>query len=552
MSLKPVHGRPGLSDFLGMDLSHQLETLRLLDPASRARYLLAADDIEELMAGLPTQDVFLMFKVLGSEDFPELLDLVTAEQWTGFFDLDCWEWDRFDLGKAREWLYLLLGADIERVAENLLEIDFDLLVLILKKEIDILVGPEDIEDEEERLEAIRSNGGYIISFRDEDGGKLFDSLLKLLFGVAPDFYRYLLNAVRADTESLIEESVYLQRVQRLNDLGFCAPLDARLVYSWLDPEKFRDREHDKLGLGAVELGAAPGFPLLFPPAAGLLSEILSAGISEAQAWELAAVTNKVMLADQVELGDLTQVEAGVHKVNATLNLAIEWLSANDLDVAERLFANCYCEELFRVGYSLTLQLKRRAERLCDALIAPFLSGRQSRFLEVLRGRHPRLLINLIDPNHDGDRDFASLLDLQAAERFMTRLEMQRRLCEDIFGMTLPAPDQLDLSGCQPDDPEELTVAHFFLTALANQLLGRDFTPQPISVEEMIQLHPKVSIKGRLDEKLARETQAWLESLLPGAGWFAEECLDLWREGFCAVPVGQLDARFVSGLIVKKR
>ena len=88
-------------------------------------------------------------------------------------------------------------------------------------------------------------------------------------------------------------------------------------------------------------------------------------------------------------------------------------------------------------------------------------------------------------------------------------------------MTLPAPDQFDLTGCQPGDPGELTLAHFFLTALANQILGRDFTPKAISVAEMVQLHSKVSTGGRLDEELARETLTWLESLLPGvvAGWF---------------------------------
>ncbi|MDT8440724.1 MAG: DUF6178 family protein [Desulfuromonadales bacterium] len=550
MPMNPSLSSPSLPEFARMGLPAQLDVLRLTDFRQRARYLLESSHGAELMARLPVQDAFLMFKVLGAENYPELLELLSAEQWTGFFDLDCWVKDRFDSDKARVWLSYLLETEPEQIVATLLQLDFELLVLLIRKEVTILAGPEQIEDEEELQEAMRSDGGYLLDFRDEDGAKLFGSLFALLFGMTPDFYRYLMSAVHAETESLIEESVYQQRAARMTDWGFCEPFGAGSVYAWLDPHKYLELQHGKQPLGVVEVGAAPGFSLQFRVNGGLLAELLAQGISEEQAWELTALTNKVLLADQIDPGDADRVARSVRQVHATLNLALDWLADNDLNRAEKWLADCYLEDLFRVGFSLTLLLQRRAAKIVDSKIFPYLDPQQRFFLSALRRRPPQLPVSLVEVDQDGTREFASRQELLRAERLLDRLELLEQLFTKTYVFDLPAAADLDLAECQPTAAEELTLAHLFLTALANHVLGREFVPVPIHVADMVALHGMVSIDGRLNEDLARETEAWLENLLPGAGFFAGECLELWREGFCAVPVEQLDARFVSGLIVK--
>jgi hypothetical protein len=116
--------------------------------------------------------------------------------------------------------------------------------------------------------------------------------------------------------------------------------------------------------------------------------------------------------------------------------------------------------------------------------------------------------------------------------------------------TLPAPADLDLTGCQPDQAEDLTLVEFFLTSLANKLLGRDFQPLPIAEEELAGLHGMVSQSGVLNPRLRKETVKWLAALAPGAGDFAAYCLDIWEEEFCSIGFEDIDPRFVGGLIIK--
>jgi hypothetical protein len=39
-------------------------------------------------------------------------------------------------------------------------------------------------------------------------------------------------------------------------------------------------------------------------------------------------------------------------------------------------------------------------------------------------------------------------------------------------------------------------------------------------------------------------------MLSGAGQFADFCLDIWQEEFCALKIEQVDPRYLSGLIMR--
>ena len=93
---------------------------------------------------------------------------------------------------------------------------------------------------------------------DEDGAKLFGALIDILFRHAPGFCRYLLEAVRSEGESLLEESVLQLRAGRLLDQGFPEPDTAPEVYAWLDPETFVAGAERKLPFGGSETGGRAG------------------------------------------------------------------------------------------------------------------------------------------------------------------------------------------------------------------------------------------------------------------------------------------------------
>ena len=94
----------GKENFSQLSLKQQIHVLCGLDAKEKTRLLFNAHNGSELIANLPTQDIYLLALDRGLENLSELLNLATPEQWTGFIDLDCWNGDTFCPDKARLWL----------------------------------------------------------------------------------------------------------------------------------------------------------------------------------------------------------------------------------------------------------------------------------------------------------------------------------------------------------------------------------------------------------------------------------------------------------------
>ncbi len=545
----PPRKLPTPQEFATLSPPTQLDVLRRANSRQKLRLLLEIEDAARLVAQLPPQDLFLLARELGPDQVPELLVVATTEQWTAFFDFACWDSDRFHPRTARPWLAVMLEGEEEWLVKTLLEMDVELLVLILRHEVQVLYGPEDIAAEAERGEVLRRDGGYVIDYRDEDGARLFGPLLDVLLRHDPDYYRYLLEAIRSESDSLLEESVYQQRAGRLLDQGIPDAHAAQTVYAWLDPAGYAIGAQAKIPLVDGHFEGVPGAALQLAGPAGLLAEVLRQELDSDTTWELACLANKVLMADQVDLGDLDAVRGGVARCYDTLNLALEYLAEDDPGVARHCLEVTYVEELFRLGYSLTLRLQWRTQALLASPVGAYLDGPYRQLCDALRQRRPRCPEHLVHPGRAGMRTFAALRELRLAETWLDRLEVQRRLFAERFPFELPARGDWELSGCHPAQGRELTLSAIFLTALANRVLGRPFAPEPFPGGELATLHGMVSRQGRVDPSLREQTCDWLETLEPGGGSFGEECLELWEEGFCRIAVTNLDPRFVDGLII---
>ncbi len=549
MSIKPAVKAITPAEFSRLTPPEQLDVLRGQDARQKTRLLLDAVNGAELMAQLSTQEVYLLVMERGPEFLPELLGMASPEQWTGLIDLDCWQGDRFDAEKARRWLEILLENDDQTIVAILQRINFEQLILICKSEMEIVSGPESIEDDDKRVEAVKRDGGYQINYRSSKSAKLFESLLEHLHASDPQFFLYLLEAIRAETMSLIEESVYQQRAARMLDMGIPDPLTARKVYAWLDPERFRQQAPTKHVPGEFA-GCAPGFLLTLSRPGGLFGKILTEGLEEVMAWELAGLVNKVIMADGVDLANSAAVGQTIDKVNGYLNLALTWLCGDDVAAARERLQTTYWEDLFRVGYSLTLRLQKRARVLAGTTLAAYLDDKARACLKALLETPPRLFEGVMDATRAGTRHFSEPAEIDAVSRWLARIELQRSLFEDGLPFALPEPAGLDLTGCTPESADDLSLVEFFLTALSNKLLGGDLLPLPIAEEDLAALHGMVCQAGGIRPRLREETVKWLESQVPGGGEFAHYCLDIWAEEFCAIALEDLDPRFVGGLIIR--
>jgi hypothetical protein len=538
------------SQYNALAFSERLELVSLASGREKYELLLDAVDAERLMGKLPAQEVYLLLRELGREHAMELLPLLSPDQVTAIFDLDCWRGASFDGALAADWLQLIMSGGDEQILYMAQHLDFQLLVLILKKHVKVVRGPEDYLDDDARQEASQHFGGYELEFGDPEGAKAVSLFLEVLMRWDLEMCMGLLQAIRWEQETLLEEEVLQSRRGRLQDMGFPDPFEAVAVHAWLDPATFVVGEHRRAAGAPLEEGPPPGFVLSVPRPGQLLAEVLAAGLDVDTAWELTFLLNRVMIAERIDVGDATQVREALSEVCHTLELALEHLCGSDVEGARRLFAETYLLSLYQLGFNLTLLLQRRLRKVLRSVIAPYLDPPWRALADALQQRRPRFFAGIERPERGGERPFETLRDLRLAEEWLVQLEAQQRLFTTGLPFALPEPAALDLTGCLPARAVDLTLSDFLLTALGNRLLGRDFAPTPIGQGELPVLHGRVCTAGRLADGLLEETVAWLESLEAGAGAFGAYALRRWEEEFCPVPARELKAEVIGGLLLR--
>ncbi len=527
------------------------ERLALVHSAQgRDKYdlLLDAADGRQLLQLLPPQDLYLLVKELGNEDAAELLAMATADQIAVCIDLDSWKGDQIDGDKSLTWLLSAMGEDEDELLQHACDMDFELLVLILQKSITVVEGPETLfDDDQDRPAGVMP---YELEYSDDERAKPLGILLDCLYRKDEMFFLRLMEALRSELPTVLEEEVYQQRRIRLLEYGFPDPFDALGVYARLDAERFDLAEYARPATLPEPGPVAPGFVLTALSSRYLLSEVLAAGIDSGSVWDLSFLLNRVMIADGIDVGDSDAVQEALEQVCGYLNIALEQLCGSSLEKAREVFEGTYLLGLFRLGHNVTLRLQQEARRLLASAIGPYLDGPYAALVAALHGRKPRYCMAFDGTARAGELPFSTLRQVEATRQRLADVEVQRRLFEERFAFQLSGPQELETDSCAVGEVEQLTLSDFFLTALANRLLGRDFVPAPIPRSELPVLHRLIAENGRVSEALRQETLAWLESLELGSGNFGSFCLTVWDEEFCALDSAALDPRYIGGLLVK--
>jgi hypothetical protein len=537
-----------IREYHALSPAERLEMIRQARGKEKYDLILNAPDAEQLVPALHPQDLYLTVQEVGPEYAVELLMLTTSDQLTTLLDLDCWEGDNLSEKSVLQWLELLLESGEEKVCRSFREMEPELLTMFLKKQMRITRGPESWKDEDAD-NPIRLENLYEIEYRNEDASKIVGALLTILFGQEQSRYLLLMEMVRAELDTSLEEETYQSRGHRLLDLGFTTPQEARAIYAYVDPEQFTPSSGKHFDLEGEGL-QHPGALLSRAQPSDLLAEILAGGLNHELATELCFLANRKMSAERIDVSDPQAVEQSLQHLYRTLNLGLEHLAARDAADAGRIFNDCYLQQLFQLGHSLTEQRKRRAREILQSSPAAFLDGPYRRFVETLNGTPPRLFSGIRLGLGQDEKAFQTRDDLLLADQYLQQIAVQRQLFDGILPFALPTEESCDLSNCQPEELADLTLSDLFLTALANRLLGREFSPRPIPVTELGALHALICADRKLSATLRTETCAALEAMLSGAGQFADFCLDIWQEEFCALKIEQVDPRYLSGLIMR--
>ena len=539
------------------DLERQLKSLRSLGGRRKYHYLIEAENSIELVQSLAPQELFLLIKEVGFLDVSDLIGMATPEQITLCVDMDCWSGDELDDEESLQWLQMLLCQKEEDFLRLIDGLDFELLVVMVKKQLTIISGLESLKDDEDLMATRkRFDQVYDCEYRNGEVEKLMSNFQDVLFRERQELFLRLMEAVRHEFDLGLQEAVFEARGGRLGDLGFVDQFEARSLFNYIDPaiftpEKYRKESFSTFVVDDRNIGlATPDFMLSLAQPQDLLGELLSTGLSQELAYEFSFLLNRALSAEQVDFGDPNDVARVLEDVYHTLNVALGYLAGADLDKAEQFLREVYVHTLYQLGFSLTVELRSRADQIAASSIGPYLDGPDAALINALSQDKPQFFNGLVDVTRADMRSFHTWAEVVQVQKELECIEILPKLFSATGVFSLPTPDQLDLTGCLPEQASEVTLSELFLTALANRLMGRDFYPQPIAVAELLVLHEKVSLTPDGFAALRSQTHDWLESSFSGTGIFANFCLDIWEQEFCSLAREDVTPEYIGGLIIK--
>lgn len=494
--------------------------------------LLSRPDATRLVRSTPIQPLYLFIKSLGLADAHDLIAMCLPEQIQGFLDLDVWDKDQLEPSRLSAWLGHLIELPPSRLVTHLRKLDAELLTTFLAPHITVYdLSEEDAPDEAQGMFYATPDRFFLIDIMpasdgDSDRAVLIHRLLEHIYKGDLDLARAIINAARWDAGAATEENAYQFRSGRMADMGFIDFYEALKLYQEVDPRTPVPKKHSivehkhpsaldpsevrSTGPGGF-LGTSSGLwstlmPELATPSSLLakVSDELPDTEREALLHELLFLANQAMSADRVPLDDLPQTEVTLQRTAGYVLLGLLHrtgsVAGTDAASDEKLRAvetlrSVPLTYLFRLGYSLTLTVRKLAKLLVDSGATTLVPGQSSVSLLTseeaamlsalleLRPLYPRALDDA--KQSPGLRPFSTLRDLSRAASFVEQLAIRLKLFTIGLGLrheTLRAT----LDRTMPD-ASQATWDDVLGTMIANHLLGRPAALVPLSRQDLVPL-----------------------------------------------------------------
>jgi len=564
------------SEFLNLPFKQKLEFLYGLPARQKLDLILAAPEAERLVQSFSPETLFYTLKEIGSADAGDLLSLALPEQVKSLFDLDCWKRDRPDYAKMREWIEALAESGRKRMADSLMELDLELVALLLREYIKVHRLDDPTTAGELPLNRyVQFDEHYLIEFIRYDA--IQQSIAEFLEEAFERDYRYfaaLMEGAFWGAEAELEEEAYQFRRARLADRGFPDYFEAQDVFGYLDPQRFIEIRSSYEKPSREELLSDGELipPEMAPIAQGaensLLNVALTAGFaSEGRRQlrsEMAMVSNQVLVARAIDFGDLEAVREQVEGAHNYMNLGLENLAGGDLRTAIEHLRDTHLKLLLRLGVSLTIDLRTRAENLLRAFGLEPRRGREVPYLDTpyreaitaLLERQPRFFAGLENPGEVASRDFRTMRDLHLSYAMLEQVESMRELMRALL--------QVDIASASfraRVAAYEIRLSQIFLTTFARLALDGRLAPEPIEASRLVAMRAAVMSSNGRPARLGAGFRALVESTLAGrlddsvrsrCDAFINACLNILEEEFAELdPRDGIDPRFIRSVLLAR-
>lgn len=383
-------------------------------PGEKMELIPGDPDEKRLTWAMHPQEVYWLFKEVGVPDALKLLGLANPAQCLFIMDMEIWRGWMFLEDKAVEYLGYILKGSEEHFLELLPHLDFNLLSLLLGREITVAGGIGDLNNDEERLTDWDHSfdDAFLIKFKNPEHSQIIGSFLELICRNDNALYVALMESVSGEIDIESEEECYRMKSGRLAELGFPPYDEALELYSRINPAQFTPSRNKVL----VQTGETNSLPATILTGKTFLERVILLMDSELFRMELNYLINTALVADQAHLDDTEQMKSVVERVYGYLNIALEYLCHGDEAKGAEILAGEHLKNLFQLGFSIVLGLKLRADKLADSSYAT------GKALSGLKNARPRYYRGFDDDVIDGYREFRELQDVENASDFLMELE----------------------------------------------------------------------------------------------------------------------------------
>ena len=487
------------------------QRLMRLSPRQRVDALLDVAEARALVRSLPAEDVYVTIQELGLADATELVQLASPGQFRAFVDLGGWQRDKLDAHAVLTWLRAARGGleDTAEFLHKLHAVDLEVLELLLREFIEVHDLEENPDVNPPGVTMETPEGRYLIEFKAE-GVEMsaIRMVLNDLIAESPFEAVRLLEAVRWELPSELEETAFQFRRGRLADLGFPPLEDAVALFS------------------RVDVGPAPASPSRpgLAPTNGHVDYLEAAfrGLTETEAInaedELREVASAALVADLADPGDLDAIRRASETVRDYLSLGLEHLTGGDTERATDMLRETPMRRVFQTGFSLTLQLKFRADRLAKSPGA-MLDGvlmvlpEEAAAIAALRQKRPRRALRV-----EGAEPvpFRSRRELAASEALLARAEAQVQLLRGVLGGNDDAAREALARFGVP--LETLGLERLFAAVVAMAVLEEKADARPVPLGRVVELGQRL-FEGppgapRVRDSAAERARKGLEPSVP--------------------------------------
>jgi hypothetical protein len=548
-------------------LAAKVTRLLGLPAKKRVEEILADPQAAETVQAMAEEEVYFTFKEVGDHDGLPLLELASPGQRQYVIDLEIWRRNEFNPERALDWVALLQERGPDAVKTWLQEMEPELICLLFKKWIRVHQWNR-VEDPEEPAYFTLDQVHYV-EFLEPQREKTVKGLLTTLAEADLAFYHQTLEHVAWHAAAELEEHLRHFRASRLAEKGFPDLEEALSVYVPMSLESFKNMQAaGRLLLPAPpeEAGLAPEYALVRQPEGTLfreaMGEVRDPRALERIKRELAALANRVLVADGLTPEDVETLQICLVKVGGYISIGLERLVSWDVMRAGEVLSETPVTSLFQVGFATVVDAQRQAERQVRAWLRE--CGLPLEFLGEPWNAQLHGLLRKRPKHHQGGSAGEPLYDEFTSLRQLTQVEHAIRLAHlvgDVLLGLMPAGSWAagwrSFRRHEPEKSPLVTWRVVLLSAFVRGVLSSRFFPERLTPTEIRDCLDRIwepeSRPPRVAPRWKGELAAWLAGLCrrhpEEMGPLVADLSLTLEEELAEVTPGRLERRYLETLFL---